>query len=259
MSASAVRLAASAFTLSLAASLATPANAELLAHKDLSLDTALTIASTAAATCKQQGYRVSVHVVGRYGEVVVALRGDNASPHTFENSMRKAYTARTFRVPSGGREATEPRSATARVVRLARRWHRLGRSSFEARSLRSLAPQDDGSEGRPASFSAASKAWRSAFTRSAGTPGSRKNGRPYSSRAGASRSACLSPSVLARSSTSGTSLSSGCFLSAYCASTLIFFSAIQLELMSLSVDQLVAPLPCNSPRSMARWIFGVLS
>jgi uncharacterized protein GlcG (DUF336 family) len=101
MSASAVRLAASAFTLSLAASLATPANAELLAHKDLSLDTALTIASTAAATCKQQGYRVSVHVVGRYGEVVVALRGDNASPHTFENSMRKAYTARTFRVPSG--------------------------------------------------------------------------------------------------------------------------------------------------------------
>jgi uncharacterized protein GlcG (DUF336 family) len=28
------------------------------------------------------------------------LRDDNASPHTFENSQRKAYTARTFRVPS---------------------------------------------------------------------------------------------------------------------------------------------------------------
>jgi uncharacterized protein GlcG (DUF336 family) len=42
-----------------------------------------------------------VHVVGRTGEVLVALRGDNASPHTMENSMRKAYTARTFRVPSG--------------------------------------------------------------------------------------------------------------------------------------------------------------
>ena len=101
MSASVIRLAVSATTLGLAASLATPANAELLAHKDLSLDAALTIASTAAATCKAQGYRVSVHVVGRGGEVLVALRGDNASPHTMENSMRKAYTARTFRVPSG--------------------------------------------------------------------------------------------------------------------------------------------------------------
>jgi uncharacterized protein GlcG (DUF336 family) len=101
MSASVVRLAVSAVTLGLAASLATPASAELLAHKDLSLDAALTIASTAAATCKAQGYRVSVHVVGRTGEVLVALRGDNASPHTMENSMRKAYTSRTFRVPSG--------------------------------------------------------------------------------------------------------------------------------------------------------------
>ena len=97
---SAVRLAVSAVTLGLAASLATPAGAELLAHKDLSLDTAVTIATTAAATCKERGYRVSVHVVGRGGEVLVALRGDNASPHTFENSMRKAYTARTFQRPS---------------------------------------------------------------------------------------------------------------------------------------------------------------
>jgi uncharacterized protein GlcG (DUF336 family) len=101
MSAFVCRLAATAVTLGLAASLSTPASAELLAHKDLSLDTAVAIATTAAATCKAQGYRVSVHVVGRNGEVLVALRGDNASPHTMENSMRKAYTARTFRVPSG--------------------------------------------------------------------------------------------------------------------------------------------------------------
>jgi uncharacterized protein GlcG (DUF336 family) len=101
MSAFVCRLAATAVMLGLAASLSTPASAELLAHKDLSLDTAVAIATTAAATCKAQGYRVSVHVVGRNGEVLVALRGDNASPHTMENSMRKAYTARTFRVPSG--------------------------------------------------------------------------------------------------------------------------------------------------------------
>jgi uncharacterized protein GlcG (DUF336 family) len=87
--------------IGLAALLATPASAQLLNHKDLSLATALTIATTAAETCKGQGYRVSVTVVGRNGEVIVQLRGDNASPHTMENSQRKAYTSRTFRIPSG--------------------------------------------------------------------------------------------------------------------------------------------------------------
>jgi len=48
-----------------------PADAQLLAHKDLSLATALTIATTAADTCKGQGYRVSVSVIGRTGEPLV--------------------------------------------------------------------------------------------------------------------------------------------------------------------------------------------
>src|SRR5260370_25557549 len=84
-----------------AVALAAPASAQLLDRKDLSLATALTIATTAADTCKGQGHRVSVAVVGRNGEVVVHLRGDNASPHTLDFSFRKAYTARTFRVASG--------------------------------------------------------------------------------------------------------------------------------------------------------------
>ena len=61
----------------------------------------MTIAQTALETCTKQGYHVSVHVVGRNGEVLVAVRGDGAPPHTMENSQRKAYTARTFRIPSG--------------------------------------------------------------------------------------------------------------------------------------------------------------
>jgi uncharacterized protein GlcG (DUF336 family) len=80
---------------------AMPANAELLARKDLSMEMALTIATTTIETCKGQGYRVSVTVVGRYGEIIVQLRGDNTNPHTIENSFRKAYTARTFRQSSG--------------------------------------------------------------------------------------------------------------------------------------------------------------
>ena len=40
-------------------------------------------------------------VVGRNGEVLVQVRGDGTGPHTMENSFRKAYTSRTFRIPSG--------------------------------------------------------------------------------------------------------------------------------------------------------------
>jgi len=78
-----------------------PATADLLNEKSLSASLALTIAQTAYESCVQQGYHVSVNVVGREGQVLVAIRGDGSSPHTLENSLRKAYTARTFRVPSG--------------------------------------------------------------------------------------------------------------------------------------------------------------
>ncbi len=84
-----------------ACAVAFPANAELLSEKNLSAAVALTIAQTAYESCAQQGYHVSVHVVGREGQVLVAIRGDGSSPHTLENSLRKAYTARTFRTPSG--------------------------------------------------------------------------------------------------------------------------------------------------------------
>jgi uncharacterized protein GlcG (DUF336 family) len=78
-----------------------PAQADLLAQKILPAAAAVTVANAAYETCSAQGYHVSVHVVGRGGEVLVALRGDGASPHTYENSFRKAYTARTFRKSSG--------------------------------------------------------------------------------------------------------------------------------------------------------------
>ena len=74
---------------------ATPASAQLLNHKDLTASIAFTIAETAIATCKANGYKVSVTVVGRNGEIVLQVRGDDTNPHTMENSMRKAYTART--------------------------------------------------------------------------------------------------------------------------------------------------------------------
>jgi uncharacterized protein GlcG (DUF336 family) len=80
---------------------AAPAGAQLLTHKDLTASIAIAIAQTAIETCKANGYAVSATVVGRNGEIIVSVRGDNTGPHTIENSMRKAYTARTFRSPSG--------------------------------------------------------------------------------------------------------------------------------------------------------------
>jgi len=96
-----LRIARIVVALVIVCALAVPAGAQPLVRKDLSLAMALTIATTASEACKALNQRVSVTVVGRNGEVIVQLRGDNASPHTMENSFRKAYTARTFRVPSG--------------------------------------------------------------------------------------------------------------------------------------------------------------
>src|SRR3984893_18506316 len=84
-----------------ASGLASPAGAQLLNHKDLSASIAIAIAETAIEACNANGYAVSVTVVGRNGEIIVQGRGDNTGPNTIENSMRKAYTARTFRSPSG--------------------------------------------------------------------------------------------------------------------------------------------------------------
>ena len=87
--------------IGVAGMLAVPAAGQLLTQKSLSAGMAMAIAQTALETCTRQGYQVSVHVLGRNGEVLVAVRGDNAPPHTMENSQRKAYTSRTFRISSG--------------------------------------------------------------------------------------------------------------------------------------------------------------
>jgi uncharacterized protein GlcG (DUF336 family) len=90
-----------ALAVTAAAALAAPASAQLVVHRDISAATAIMIVQTAIETCKANGYAVSSTVVGRNGEIIAQVRGDNTGPHTIENSFRKAYTARTFRIPSG--------------------------------------------------------------------------------------------------------------------------------------------------------------
>jgi uncharacterized protein GlcG (DUF336 family) len=93
-----MRATASIALAALACALALPANAQLIERKDLSLDIARTIAEAALESCKAKGYAVSVVVVDRGGDTMVALRGDKSGPHTMENARRKAYTALTFRL-----------------------------------------------------------------------------------------------------------------------------------------------------------------
>jgi uncharacterized protein GlcG (DUF336 family) len=95
------KIALNAIALAAAFGFAGSANAQVVAHKDISAAMALTMAETAVATCKANGYSVSANVLGRNGEIIVAMRGDNTGPHTLENSMKKAYTARAQRRSSG--------------------------------------------------------------------------------------------------------------------------------------------------------------
>ena len=98
MSAYSTRMALAAVAV---CALAAPTSAQTIARKDLSVDAAVIIATTAMADCKAKGWPVSVAVVGRNGELLVHLRGDNTGPHTMDNSYRKAYTSHTSRAPSG--------------------------------------------------------------------------------------------------------------------------------------------------------------
>ena len=83
-----------AFRLRSFSALRSPPTPGTDSNRFISCATATTIAMTAIETCKAQGYNVSANVLGREGQVVVAIRNPAAGFATFENSMKKAYTAR---------------------------------------------------------------------------------------------------------------------------------------------------------------------
>lgn len=47
----------------------------------------------AVQACRSKGYNVTATVVNPDGMIEAVLRGDQATPHTIENSFNKAYTA----------------------------------------------------------------------------------------------------------------------------------------------------------------------
>jgi uncharacterized protein GlcG (DUF336 family) len=78
--------------------LAVPARAEeFLLQKNISLALARDAAEAALQFCSGKGWKVSVTVVDRAGQLKIQLRADGAGPHTLDSSRRKAYTAASMR------------------------------------------------------------------------------------------------------------------------------------------------------------------
>lgn len=82
--------------------LAGSASAQNLMVQTISAGQALKIVNAAIAKCSVPGPKItiSVAVVDYAGNPRMLLNADTAAPHNFDLARRKAYTARTFRVPS---------------------------------------------------------------------------------------------------------------------------------------------------------------
>src|ERR1700720_4258092 len=75
---------------------AAPASAQApQVEKNVSMGMALAIIQGTIDQCAKDGYKVSVTIVDKAGNVAASLRGDGTNPHTLEFSRLKAYTART--------------------------------------------------------------------------------------------------------------------------------------------------------------------
>ena len=69
---------------------------EVRVEKNISLALARDAAAAALQFGAEKGWKVSVAVVDRAGNVKALLRSDDAGPHTVDSSRRKAYTAATL-------------------------------------------------------------------------------------------------------------------------------------------------------------------
>lgn len=77
--------------------------------KLLTPETALAAARAALETCRANGHQVAVAVVDRSGVPQVLLRDRFAGAHTVEVSIRKAWSAASFRIPTAAlAEETQP-------------------------------------------------------------------------------------------------------------------------------------------------------
>lgn len=91
-----MRMVSFAFLVSGSVFAAVPALAQApLTEHNVSMGMALAIMQGTIEQCTKDGYKVSVVVVDKAGNVMASIRGDGTNPHTMEFARMKAYTART--------------------------------------------------------------------------------------------------------------------------------------------------------------------
>ncbi|MEV8094915.1 heme-binding protein [Kitasatospora sp. NPDC085879] len=73
---------------------------DVVSSSHLSVDAATRAALAAIDAAGRGGYKVSVAVVDRNGNTIVALRGDGAGPQSPESAERKAFTAVSWNAPT---------------------------------------------------------------------------------------------------------------------------------------------------------------
>jgi len=81
-----------------AAALAAPAalaDTAPISEHNVSMGMAQAIIAGAIEQCTKDGYKVSVVIVDKQGQLFANMRGDGTNPHTLEFAHMKAYTART--------------------------------------------------------------------------------------------------------------------------------------------------------------------
>lgn len=91
-----MRLASLALLTSASVLVAGPACAQApQVEKNVSMAMSMAIIQGAIDQCTKDGYKVSVTIVDKGGNVAAQIRGDGTGPHTMEFSRLKAYTSRT--------------------------------------------------------------------------------------------------------------------------------------------------------------------
>jgi uncharacterized protein GlcG (DUF336 family) len=68
---------------------------QVQSEKNMSMALSMAIIQGAIEQCTKDGYKVSVTIVDKGGNVAAQIRGDGTAPHTMDFSRLKAYTART--------------------------------------------------------------------------------------------------------------------------------------------------------------------
>lgn len=80
---------------------ARPTHAQgLVTQRNLSLAMARTIADATLEECRSKGFHTAVAVVDRAGQLLVLMRDEATSAHVGEMARRKAYTAKTYGIPT---------------------------------------------------------------------------------------------------------------------------------------------------------------